>query len=217
MRHLEIVRRRMVQQQLSDIQDVRVLEAMTEVPRHDFVNPVLEAQAYEDRPLPIAKKQTISQPWIVARMTELLGLDGSENVLEVGTGSGYQAAVLARLCRRVVTVERHGELARQAARRLEGLGTTNVTVLASDGGLGRSEFGPYDAILVTAAAPSVPKPLLEQLAQGGRLVIPLGDIQSQVLVRLQASQDGQSPEEERFEACRFVPMLGRHGFQAAGL
>ncbi|MBN92946.1 MAG: protein-L-isoaspartate O-methyltransferase [Deltaproteobacteria bacterium] len=203
----------MVEQQLSDIADARVLQAMAEVPRHSFVDEVLRPRAYDDGPLPIGKKQTISQPWIVARMTELLCLEGDETVLEVGTGSGYQAAVLSSLCRRVVTLERHGDLARDAGRRIEALGMRNITVLASDGSLGRSEYGPYDAILVTAAAPEVPEPLLNQLASGGRLVVPLGDLHSQVLHRFTRDGDSYSLRDEAFEACRFVPLLGRLGFQ----
>jgi len=213
MSRFELLRKRMVEHQLSDIGDERVLEVMGEVPRHSFVDEVHQPRAYDDGPLPIAKRQTISQPWIVARMTELLELDGQESVLEIGTGSGYQAAVLSALCRRVVTVERHGDLARDATRRLEALGLRNVTVLASDGSVGRSELGPYDAVLVTAAAPEVPKPLLAQLRDDGRLVAPVGDLESQDLVRLR--RDGQSGEwqTEVFEACRFVPLLGRLGFR----
>ena len=216
MSQFELVRQRMVEQQLSDIQDGRVLEAMGVVPRHCFVDAVLETRAYDDKPLPIAKKQTISQPWIVARMSELLELQGSETVLEVGTGSGYQAAILARLCKRVVSVERHGDLAREAARKLQGMALHNVTVLASDGTMGRSEFGPYQGILVTAAAPDVPGPLLAQLAPGGRLVIPVGDQTSQVLRRYRRLGAGEDYTEEHFEHCRFVPLLGRFGHQEVG-
>jgi len=209
----EVVRRRMVEQQLGDIRDARVLEAMAVVPRHRFVDAVLESRAYDDKPLPIAKKQTISQPWIVARMTELLELEGHETVLEVGTGSGYQAAILARLCKRVVSVERHGELAKEASRKLDAMALLNVTVLASDGSMGRSEYGPYQGILVTAAAPDVPGPLLAQLATGGRLVIPVGDQVSQVLRRYRRLGEGEGYSEEHFEHCRFVPLLGRFGHQ----
>ncbi len=214
MSHFERVRHRMVEEQLRDIRDVRVLEAMSMVPRHAFVPDVLTGRAYEDKPLPIAKQQTISQPWIVARMTELLQLTGDENALEVGTGSGYQTAILAQLCRRVVSVERHGELAKGATRKLQSMGLRNVTVLASDGSMGRSDFAPYDVILVTAGAPAVPRPLLEQLAPGGRLVIPVGDLQSQVLQRFTRDLSDLSQfREEHFAYCRFVPLLGRYGHQ----
>ncbi len=204
----------MVDRQLGDIEDARVREAMAEVPRHLFVEPVLQGRAYEDRPLPIGLAQTISQPWIVARMTQLLGLAGPETVLEIGTGSGYQAAVLARLCKRVFTIERHGELAQVARKRLSELGVHNVTVLVADGTLGRSEYGPFDGILVTAGAPSVPRPLVEQLAPGGRLVVPVGDAASQTLVRITAPEEaGGELLEEHFESCRFVPLLGMFGWK----
>jgi protein-L-isoaspartate(D-aspartate) O-methyltransferase len=203
----------MVDRQLVDITDTRVREAMGQVPRHLFVEPVLQSGAYEDRPLPIGLAQTISQPWIVARMTQLLELTGSETVLEIGTGSGYQAAVLARLCKRVFTIERHGELAQAARKRLSEMDIHNVTVLVADGTLGRSDYGPFDAILVTAGAPAVPKPLTGQLVPNGRLVIPVGDADSQTLVRVTASEDGEAYREERFEACRFVPLLGMFGWK----
>jgi protein-L-isoaspartate(D-aspartate) O-methyltransferase len=203
----------MVDRQLVDITDTRVREAMGEVPRHLFVEPVLQSDAYEDRPLPIGLAQTISQPWIVARMTQLLELTGSETVLEIGTGSGYQAAVLARLCKRVFTIERHGELAQAARKRLSEMDVHNVTVLVADGTLGRSDYGPFDAILVTAGAPAVPKPLTGQLVPNGRLVIPVGDADAQTLVRVTASEDGEGHREERFEACRFVPLLGMFGWK----
>jgi protein-L-isoaspartate(D-aspartate) O-methyltransferase len=203
----------MVDRQLVDITDTRVREAMGQVPRHLFVEPVLQSGAYEDRPLPIGLAQTISQPWIVARMTQLLELTGSETVLEIGTGSGYQAAVLARLCKRVFTIERHGELAQAARKRLSEMDIHNVTVLVADGTLGRSDYGPFDAILVTAGAPAVPKPLTGQLVPNGRLVIPVGDADAQTLVRVTASEGGEAYREERFEACRFVPLLGMFGWK----
>jgi protein-L-isoaspartate(D-aspartate) O-methyltransferase len=208
-----VQRQRMVDRQLVDITDTRVREAMGQVPRHLFVEPVLQSGAYEDRPLPIGLAQTISQPWIVARMTQLLELTGSETVLEIGTGSGYQAAVLARLCKRVFTIERHGELAQAARKRLSEMDIHNVTVLVADGTLGRSDYGPFDAILVTAGAPAVPKPLTGQLVPNGRLVIPVGDADAQTLVRVTASEGGEAYREERFEACRFVPLLGMFGWK----
>ncbi len=211
-----VVRQRMVDQQLSDIRDERVRASLAAVPRHCFVPSILQGRAYEDGPLPIDKRQTISQPWIVARMTELLELKGDEKVLEIGTGSGYQTAVLAPLCGRVISVERHGELAKTARKRLEKLGVRNVTVLAGDGTMGRSEFAPFDAILVTAGAPDIPGPLLSQLKPGGVLVIPIGDEATQELVRVRGPLDPESDAEpaiERFGACRFVPLLGRFGWK----
>jgi protein-L-isoaspartate(D-aspartate) O-methyltransferase len=204
----------MVKQQLGSICDGAVLAAMAEVPRHRFVSEILRSRAYDDGPLPIDERQTISQPWIVARMSELLMLTGSETVLEIGTGSGYQAAILSRLCRRVVTVERHGALARKARKKLEKLGFGNVTVLAGDGTLGRSEHGPFDAIIVTAGAPEVPRPLISQLAPGGRLVVPVGSFEHQRLVRITMPElpDGE-PATETFTGCRFVPLLGRFGWK----
>ncbi len=216
MSRFELQRRRMVERQLSDIDEPRVRAALGDVPRHLFVEPVLQGRAYEDRPLPIGKGQTISQPWTVARMTWLLELEGGETVLEIGTGSGYQAAILSKLCRRVVTVERHGDLAQGARRLLTELGCHNVTVLVADGTLGRSDLGPFDAILVAAGAPGVPGPLTEQLKPGGRLVVPVGDEGAQTLVRVTRVEGGDGEEtlrEERFEACRFVPLIGMFGWK----
>ena len=210
----ELARRRMVERQLRDIDDPRVLAAMGEVPRHLFVPDVLQRRAYEDGPLPIARRQTISQPWIVARMSELLQLNGDETVLEVGTGSGYQAAVLSLLCSKVITVERHGELAKEARAVLSRVGARNVTVLAGDGTMGRSEYAPFDAVVVTAGGPpEVPTPLVDQLKPGGRLVIPTGDRALQQLVRLTRSEDGAEVRRETFEGCRFVPLVGRFGWK----
>jgi protein-L-isoaspartate(D-aspartate) O-methyltransferase len=204
----------MVERQLRKIVDQRVLAAMQEVPRHLFVPQVLQRRAYEDGPLPIARRQTISQPWIVARMTELLELVGHETVLEVGTGSGYQAAVLSRLCAKVITVERHGELAQEARAVLSKVGARNVTVLAGDGTMGRSEYAPYDAVLVTAGGPpEVPAPLLNQLRPGGRLVIPVGNRDEQKLIRVVRPEDDGEPVQEVFDGCRFVPLLGRFGWK----
>ena len=212
----ETLRRKMVQQQLGDIADGRVREAMGKVPREHFVSGVMRSRAYEDGPLPIAKGQTISQPWIVARMTELLDLHGDEKVLEIGTGSGYQTAVLALLAREVVSIERHGELARTARKRLSELGLSGITVLVSDGTMGRSEYAPFDCALVTAGAPDVPLRLVEQLRVGGRLVIPVGDAGTQTLLRVTREPDAEDGgarwREERFEDCRFVPLIGRFGW-----
>lgn len=212
--HFEGARAKMVQQQLQSITDPRVLQAMADVPRHRFVPEVLRERAYDDAPLPIDQRQTISQPWIVARMSELLELRGDEKVLEIGTGSGYQAAILSRLCKRVVTVERHGPLAAKARKKLEKLGINNVTVLAGDGTLGRSEHAPFDAIIVTAGAPEVPRPLITQLAPGGRLVVPVGSLDSQTLLRITAPSTPEGePVTETFTGCRFVPLLGRFGWK----
>ncbi len=207
-----VARGRMIAQQLANINCDRVLEVMGTLPRHEFVPEVLRHRSYEDGPLPIDKRQTISQPWIVARMTELLELSRTDLVLEIGTGSGYQTAVLSRLCKKVISVERHSELAKKARALLEVLKLSNVTVLSGDGTLGRSEFAPYDAILVTAGAPSVPRPLKNQLRVGGRLVLPVGDEQVQELVLVRRESETEY-SEQRFGGCRFVPLLGRFGWK----
>ena len=206
-------REQMVERQIRarGVRDPRVLDAMRRVPRHWFVPPGEEDLAYEDRPVPIGYGQTMSQPYIVARMTELLNLRGDEKVLEIGTGSGYQAAILGLLAREVHTVERIPELAEQARKRLARLGLENVHVHIGDGTLGWPEHAPYDAILVTAAAPEVPQPLLEQLADGGRLVIPIGDRLYQYLERW--TRRGQKFHRERFEPVAFVPLIGEHGWE----
>lgn len=208
-----IPRQRMVKEQLRerDIDDPRVLEAMSLVPRHVFVPPEHRELAYADGPLPIGANQTISQPYMVALMTQLLELGGDEIVLEVGTGSGYQAAVLAHLARRVHTIERHANLARLAARLLADLGLDNVTVHVGDGSRGLPEFSPYQAILVTAAAPQVPPALLEQLAEAGRLVIPVGGQNGQTLERWVRQGPGFNREDHGMVA--FVPLLGEFGWQ----
>ncbi len=195
------------------IRDGRVLAAMGEIPRHLFVREHLRGQAYTDRALPLAAGQTISQPWVVARMTELLELAPEHSVLEVGTGSGYQTALLARLARRVYSLEIVGALARAAIRRLAGLGLDNAKVQAFDGGVGWSEAAPFDRILVTAGAPAPPPPLLAQLAAGGRLVLPEGGPQRQRLVVYRRLARGLGRESA--EAVRFVPLRGRHGWSAA--
>ncbi len=210
-------RKRMVEEQLKarGIRDQRVLRAMEAVPRHLFVRPEDQEWAYADGPLPIGYGQTISQPYIVARMTELLGLKGDEKVLEIGTGSGYQAAILAHLAREVHTVERIPELVEMARQRLAKLGLTNVHVHHGDGTLGWPEAAPYDAILVTAAAPKVPEPLLEQLAEGGRLVAPVGSRGLQYLERW--TREGQTFHRERFEPVAFVPLIGSYGWDLEDL
>lgn len=206
-------RRRMVEEQLAsrDIHNPRVLEAMQAVPRHRFVPREFWPQAYMDGPLPIGEEQTISQPYIVALMAQILHLRGDERVLEVGTGSGYGAAVLGYLAREVYTLERHPPLARQAAETLRELGVNNVHVHVGDGTLGLPEFAPYDAISVTAAAPRIPPPLLDQLANGGRLVIPVGPPGEQRLERWQRRD--QVYVRRRLAPVAFVPLLGQFGWK----
>ncbi len=202
----------MVEQQLRrrGIHDCRVLEAMLQVPRHEFVPEEFRVQAYEDHPLPIAQEQTISQPLIIAISLQALALQGSESVLEVGTGSGYQTALLARLAGRVYSVERHPELADSAERTLWELGFSNVEVSVRDGSRGWVENSPYDAILVSAAAPSVPKSLIQQLAEKGRMVIPVGPPHSQELLLVRKS--GSTTTTETVDGCRFVPLVGAEGY-----
>lgn len=205
-------REEMVKYQLQarDIHDPSVLEAFRAIPRHCFVPVEYQNLAYADGPLPIGLGQTISQPYIVAIMTQLLELKGDEKILEVGTGSGYQAAILAHLARQVITVERHTELARHAERILRDLGITNVGVHIGDGTAGWPDEAPYQGMLVTAAAPSVPAPLLKQLADGGRLVIPVGPHGSQSLELWQ--RQGQNYHQESIIPVAFVPLIGKHGW-----
>ena len=209
----------MVAQQLRarGIRDARVLAAMLDIPRHFFVPAASAGQAYSDQPLPIGEDQTISQPFMVAAMSEALELTGNERVLEIGTGSGYQTAILARLAREVFTVEFHARLSVAAGERLEWLGITNVTLVTADGSAGLPAHAPYDAILVTAAAPEVPPPFIEQLADGGRLVVPVGPVgraDTQELVRLRKS--GGKTAREVLQYCRFVPLVGRYGWHEGG-
>jgi len=203
----------MVREQIEarGINDPRVLSAMRQVERHRFVPERLRHSAYSDSPLPIDYGQSISQPYIVALMTSLLELTGTEKVLDVGTGSGYQAAILSLLAREVVSVERIPELAEQARLRLQELGCDNVTVHVADGSLGYSQEAPYDAILVAAGALDVPQPLIEQLASGGRLVVPVGDAGMQVLYRIRKNADGSTSRESHGPVV-FVPLVGRHGW-----
>lgn len=208
----DTMRQAMVEQQIRHrgIVSPRVLEAMRTVPRHKFVPEDLQAEAYSDKPLPIGEGQTISQPYVVAAMTAVLELTGSERVLEVGTGCGYQAAILTRLAGEVYSIESRAALADAARARLEGLGYSNVRIRAGDGTLGWPEAAPFDRILVTAAAPSVPAPLLDQLAEGGQLVIPVGDADRQILRRI-FKHGGSFTESSLFD-CRFVPLVGRFGW-----
>jgi len=206
-------REKMVQEQLvgRGIQNPRVIEAMRKIPRHLFVDPGLVKRAYDDSALPIGEKQTLSQPYIAARMTEALDLTGAEKVLEIGTGSGYQTALLAELCFNVFSVETIRALSRKARSLLDRLGYQNIALHVGDGTLGWSDHGPYDGIIVTAAAPNLPNPLLVQLAVGGRMVIPVGDDQSQTLVRIIHKESGF--ETEDLGDCRFVKLWGKYGWQ----
>jgi protein-L-isoaspartate(D-aspartate) O-methyltransferase len=204
-------RLQMVREQLiaRDIADPRVLAAMRDVPRHLFVDEELRPQAYRDGPLPIGHDQTISQPYIVALMTQLLELQGLETVLDVGTGSGYQAAVLARLAKQVFSIERVAGLAEAAAERRAALGVDNVEILVGDGSQGLPDQTPFDAILVAAAAPSAPPPLTAQVGPGGRLVLPVGGREAQELERWRR-RDG-SWHIDRVSPVMFVPLMGRWG------
>jgi protein-L-isoaspartate(D-aspartate) O-methyltransferase len=202
----------MVEKQLRrrGINDAAVLGAMLTVPRHEFVPAELLERAYEDAPLPIGGGQTISQPYIVAAMTAALHLQRSDRVLEIGAGCGYQAAVLALLAGEVITIERRAELASAASEKLAQLGYSNVHVHCGDGTLGLPELAPFDAILVAAAAPEAPKPLLAQLTEGGRMIIPVGDADNQEL-QLIEKRDG-AYSAKMLEGCRFVPLVGYHGW-----
>ena len=193
------------------IRDPRVLEVMAALPSHLFVPEAIKSQAYNDNALPISGGQTISQPFIVARMTELLELKGDEKVLEIGAGSGYQTAVLASLSRKVFAIERLEKLAAEASYRLGSLGFRNVNLKAGDGTNGWDAYKPYDAILVAAGGPVIPEPLVDQLRLGGKLVIPIGDDKSkQVLIRVTRTPTGTV--QENFGPCAFVPLIGEHGW-----
>lgn len=207
------IRDRMVQEQLipRGISDTKVLEAMRSVPRHFFVDDALRSRAYGDFPLPIASGQTISQPYIVAAMTQALALTGSERVLEIGTGSGYQAAVLSRLCSQVYTVERINVLLAGSRRVFDQLRYFNIMAKLDDGTLGWAEHGPYDAIMVTAGGPEIPRPLIDQLADQGRLVIPVGDQNLQVLQLVE--KNGDEIVVHDLERVRFVDLVGEHGWK----
>jgi len=196
--------------QQKGIRDLAVLHAVGTVPRHRFVPESVRHRAYEDAALPIAGGQTISQPWVQARYLELAGLTGRERVLEVGAGSGYQTALLAMLADAVFAVERIPALAHGARAALAAIGIRNVTVLVGDGTLGWRPFAPYDVILVAAASPEIPAPLVEQLSPGGRLVIPLGDRSTQVLTLVQ--REGEQVRTSTVADVRFVPLLGQFGF-----
>jgi len=206
-------RERMVDEQLvaRGVADPRVLDSMKRVPRHLFLEEALRDRAYGDHPLPIGDGQTISQPFIVGRMTELLGLTGREKVLEIGTGSGYQAAVLGELAARVCTIERLPRLATRARQTLEALGYRNVWVRTANGTLGWPDEAPFDRILVAAGGPSVPPPLFEQLAEGGRMVIPVGDAAGQVLKVVEKVRGEMRTSEHA--ACVFVKLVGKYAWE----
>lgn len=207
-------RRRMVARlERAGISDPRVLAALGEVPRHQLVPEALRHRAYEDTALPIGARQTISAPSVVAAMSQALALQGHETVLEIGTGSAYQTAILSRLAERVISVERIPALANRARSALDRFGIANVVVYLGDGSRGWVKEAPYDAIVVTAAGPSVPPPLVEQLAPGGRLVGPFGTREKQALLRITRDPDGAT-QCERLGLCRFVDLVGEHGWAA---
>lgn len=207
------LRQEMVETQLipRGISDQRVLEAFRKVPRHEFVPENILAAAYEDCALPIGEGQTISQPYMVAIMTEKLKLQGNERVLEIGTGSGYQAAILAELCQKVYTVERISALSKSAQKAIQELGYTNVEFAVGDGTQGFPEAAPYHGIIVTAGSLAIPEPLVNQLRDGGRLVIPVGDIFQQILTTV--TKRGAEIETEESIACVFVPLVGKYGWK----
>jgi protein-L-isoaspartate(D-aspartate) O-methyltransferase len=206
-------RHQMVEQQLAGrgITDERVLQVMREVPRHQFVPEDLWDMAYRDTPLPIGYSQTISQPYIVAYMTQMLQLTPDDRVLEVGTGSGYQVAILSRLAEQVYTIERVEELAIRAEQVVKELGYDNITFRVGDGGYGWPEAAPFDAIIITAAAPEVPQPLVDQLAGGAPLLAPIGPTGYQELIRL--TQQGERTQVENLVPVAFVPLVGEHGWR----
>ncbi|MBI5958207.1 MAG: protein-L-isoaspartate(D-aspartate) O-methyltransferase [Chloroflexi bacterium] len=209
----EMLRAQMVREQLAarDIYDPRVLDVMHRLPRHAFVPDFLKSKAYEDGPLPIGNNQTISQPYIVALMTQMLLLSPDDVVLEIGTGSGYQTAVLSQLVRMVYSLERYPTLGEQASARLKSLGYHNVEVYIGDGSQGLPDMAPFDAIMVTAAAPAIPGPLRAQMAHGGRMVLPVGDANQQFLQRVRRT--GDRWELEYLIPVMFVPLYGQHGFK----
>lgn len=202
----------MVERQIAarGIHDQRVLAAMREIPRHLFIPPPYDQAAYKDNPLPIGNGQTISQPYIVALMTELLHPEATDNILEIGTGSGYQAAILSRLVRRLTTIERIGTVADLARRNLIFVGIDNVMVVEGDGTLGYPDNAPYNGIIITAATPEIPGPLIGQLADGGTLVAPVGERDIQDLITLHKT--GGSCVQESHGGVRFVPLIGKHGW-----
>jgi protein-L-isoaspartate(D-aspartate) O-methyltransferase len=211
--NFEKERGRMVEEQIiwRGVRDERVLAAMRKVPRHEFLPEAIRGMAYQDSALPLGEGQTMSQPYMVAVMSELLALTGMERVLEIGTGSGYQAAVLAELCGKVYTVERIKPLADRARETLDRLGYRSVAIKVYDGTYGWKDVAPFDAIMVTAGSPDIPAPLVEQLKVGGRLVIPVGDRYGQMLMKI--VRTAESTVTERSIPCVFVPLIGNHGWK----
>jgi len=208
-----LARENMVKNQIISrgVADPGVLEAMGKIQRHLFVEEALVGEAYNDHPLPVGYKQTISQPYIVALMTEALELTGKEKTLEIGTGSGYQTAILAELSKTVYTIERIEPLLEKSKMLLESLGYTNIFFRAFDGTLGWHEFAPYDAIIVTAGAPKIPHPLKDQMAEGGRLILPIVNRHGQDLIKVKRIKNGI--KEENLGGCRFVDLIGTHGWK----
>jgi protein-L-isoaspartate(D-aspartate) O-methyltransferase len=208
-----LARERMVNNQLvpRGIKDKGVLQAMKKVQRHLFMEEALIGEAYNDHPLPIGHGQTISQPYIVALMTQALGFSDKKKTLEIGTGSGYQTAILAELSERVFTIERIRPLMEKSRSLLNELGYTNILFKYFDGTLGWKEYAPFDAIIITAGAPRVPEPLLDQLAEGGRMIVPIGDRSSQDLIKV--TRSGDDFEKENLGGCRFVDLIGIHGWK----
>ena len=206
-------RSRMVDEQIAGrgVKDERVLAVMRKIPRHEFLPEGIRGMAYNDSALPIGEGQTMSQPYMVALMTEFLGLKGTERVLEIGTGSGYQAAVLAELCQKVYSVERIKTVADKARATLDRLGYKSVAIKVYDGTYGWKEMAPFDAIIVTAGSPDIPAPLVEQLKEGGRMVIPVGDRYGQQLITVVKTSEGTITE--RSIPCVFVPLIGNHGWK----
>jgi protein-L-isoaspartate(D-aspartate) O-methyltransferase len=193
------------------ITNIRVLAAMRQIPRHFFIPPPYDRSAYDDNPLPIGNGQTISQPYIVALMTDILNPGPDDRVLELGTGSGYQTAILAALAKHVVTIERIPAVANLARSNLSRLGVTNIEMVVGDGTTGYPDGAPFNAILITAATPQIPTPLINQLAEGGRLVAPVGSLDLQELVRI--TRTGNRIIESRHGSVRFVPLIGKHGWE----
>ncbi len=210
-----IARRRMVEQQIiaRGIVDQRVIEAMLKIPRHLFVEAGLQSHAYSDVSLPIGEKQTISQPYMVAAMTAALELKGHERILEIGTGSGYQTAILSQLVKRVYSIERIAVLVGRARKILDYLQLSNINIKIGDGTVGWKDQAPFDGVLVAAGSPDIPTKYLEQLEMGGKLVLPVGDRDQQILMRITHQEDG-SFKREQLMGCRFVPLIGEQGWQA---